>query len=69
MYNVNMLVFADETGKDARDSIRRYGYAVQGQTPQSTVRLTRGERTSVIAAISCTGLIGYDRGIYWKCLR
>ena len=33
MYNVNMLVFADETGKDAQDSIRRYGYAVQGQTP------------------------------------
>ena len=25
MYNVNMLVFADETGKDERDCIRRYG--------------------------------------------
>ena len=60
MYNVNMLVFADETGKDARDCISRYGYAVQGQTPQSALRLTRGQRTSVIAAISCIGLIGYD---------
>ena len=60
MYNANMLVFADETGKDTRDCIRRFGYAVQGQTPQSSLRLTRGERTSVIAAISHTGIVGYE---------
>ena len=38
MYSTNMLVFADETGKDTRDWIRRYGYAVQGQAPQSSIR-------------------------------
>ena len=60
MYHVNMLMFADETGKDAQDCIRRYGYAVQGQAPQSALRLTRGQRTSIIAAISYTGLMGYE---------
>ena len=56
MYDVNILVFADETGKDTQDSIRRYGFAVSGQVPQSRLRLARGERTLVIAAISSSGL-------------
>ena len=60
MHNVNMFVFADETGKDKRDSLRRYGYAVQGTTPQSRLQLSRGDRISNIAAISCTGLVGFD---------
>jgi len=61
MYNTNMLVFADETGKDSRDSIRRYGYAVQGEVAQSAITMTRGTRISTIAAISCSGLIGYEK--------
>ncbi|XP_065908769.1 uncharacterized protein [Dysidea avara] len=61
MYNTNMLVFADETGKDSRDSIRRYGYAIRGEVPHSTITLTRGTRISTIAAISCSGLICYDK--------
>ena len=60
MYNMNMLVFADEIRKDSQDSIRRYGYAVNGQVPQSRLKLARGERTSVIAAISSSGLVGYE---------
>ena len=61
MYNANMFVFADETGKDLRDSIRRYGYAIQGQVPQVSVTLARGTRISTIAAISCSGLLGYEK--------
>ena len=60
MYKTNMLVFVDETGKDARDSARRFGYALRGQTPQFHRSLNRGVRTSVIAAISSSGLIGYE---------
>ena len=60
MYKTNMLVFADETGKDARDCARRFGYALRGQTPQAPHSFNRGVRTSVIAAISSTGLIGYE---------
>ena len=60
MYNVNMFVVVDETGKDKHDSIRRYGYAVQGTTPQSILQLSRGDRISTVAAISCTGLVSFD---------
>ena len=31
MYKSNMLIFADETGKDGRDC-SRFGYALKGQT-------------------------------------
>ena len=60
MYKTNMLVFTDETGKDARDCARRFGYALRGQTPQFHRLHNRGVRTSVIAAISSSGLIGYE---------
>ena len=33
MYKSNMLVFADETGKDGCDCLRRFEYALKGQTP------------------------------------
>ena len=60
MYKSSMLVFADETGKDGRDCLRRFGYALKGQTPQCSQLLRRGTRTSAIAAISTTGLVGYE---------
>ena len=57
VYKSNMLVFADETGKDGRDCLRRFGYALKGQTPQCSLHLRRGTRTSAIAAISTTGVV------------
>ena len=60
MYKANMLVFVDETGTDERDCIRKFGYAMTGQTPQYTCLYRRGSRISSIAAISCSGLIGYE---------
>ena len=53
-----MLDFVDETGKDSRDSITRYGYAVQSEVAQSAITMTRGTRISTIAALTCSGLIG-----------
>ena len=50
MYKANMLVFADETGKDA----------LKGHTPQYNQVFKRGTRISAIAAISTSGVIGYD---------
>ena len=55
------FVVVDETGKDLRDFIRRYSYAIQGQVPQTSTILARGTRISKIAAISCSGLIGYEQ--------
>ena len=60
MYKSNMLVFADETGKDGRDCLRRFGCALRGQTPQCSSDLRRGTRTSAIAAISASGVVGYE---------
>ena len=60
MYKSNMLVFADETGKDGRDCLRRFGYALKGQTPQCSQVFRRGTRLSAIAAISTSGLVGYE---------
>ena len=39
MYKSNMLFLADETGKDGRDCLRRFGYALKGQTPQCSLDL------------------------------
>ena len=60
MYKPDMLVFADETGKDGRDCLRRFGYALKGHVPQCNQVFKRGTRVSAIAAISTSGLIGYD---------
>ncbi len=35
LYTSHMLVFIDETGSDRRDSLRRYGCNLKGQTPKS----------------------------------
>lgn len=60
MYKSNMLVFADKTGKDGRDCLRRFGYALNGQVPQCLQVFNRGTRLSAIAAISTSGLVGYE---------
>ena len=54
-----MLVFADETGKDGRDYLWRFRYALKGQTPQCSIDLRCGTKTSAIAAISTSGVVGY----------
>lgn len=52
-----MFVFVDETGSDARDMLRQYGYAIRGERTQVHRFLIRGRRVSSIAAISSSGLI------------
>lgn len=55
-----MFVWADETGSDARDHIRRFGYALRGMTPQSHRLLARGKRVNAIVALSSSGLVALD---------
>ena len=47
-----MFVWVDESGTDRRDSIRSYGYALQGMTPVSHRFLSHEKRINVIAAMS-----------------
>lgn len=57
LYEQNMLVFIDETGKDRRDSLRRYGYTLRGTIPRSHKMLIRGERISVIGIMTVNDIL------------
>ena len=56
LFKPEMLIFIDETGSDCRDRLRRYGYSIRGKPPKSIKLLVRGERISVIAAMSSEGV-------------
>ncbi len=60
LLNVDMFVWVDETGSDARNCARKYGYALRGTTPVSHRFLCRGQRTNATAAISSSGLIALE---------
>ena len=59
LYEREMFVWLDETGNDNRDTRRRFGYAIKGQTPYCHRLLVRG-RISSIAAISTDGLVAVE---------
>ena len=56
----DMFVWVDETGSDARDHVRKFGYAIRGMTPTSHRILARGKRVNAIAALSSTGVVVVD---------
>ena len=56
LYKPEMLIFIDESGSDNRDTLRKYGYCIRGKPPRSLKLLVRGERVSVIAAMSNDGV-------------
>ena len=60
MFNVNQFVWIDETGSDARDQSRKYGYSLRGQAPVVHRFLSRGKRVNAIAAISTSGLVSLE---------
>ena len=41
------IVLLDETSKDGRDALRRYGWAPKGQQALSLVPFSRGKRVSI----------------------
>ena len=55
-YDCKSLVFIDETGCDRRDAIRKYGYGLRGKPVKCQKLLVRGERISVIAAMTVEGV-------------
>ena len=44
VYNPEMLVLVDETGRDRRAALRRYGYALQGKPAICDRLLVKGKR-------------------------
>jgi len=52
------FVWVDETGSDARNHIRKFGYTLKGIPPMYCRYLARGRRFSAIAALSTSGCVG-----------
>lgn len=59
LFDVNQLVWVDETGCDRRDHIRKFGYSLRGVSPIYNRLLHRGERISAIGAMCTGGLLAY----------
>lgn len=59
-YPVEQLIWVDETGCNAKDHTRKFGYALKGETPVYHRLLVRGKRVSSITAMSIDGLLTYD---------
>ena len=59
-YSRAQLVWVDETGCNARDHTRHYGYALRGQAPIYHRFLHRGKRVSAIAALAKDGIVAVD---------
>ena len=59
-YDPEYFVWVDETGSDARNQMRMFGYTLLGLTPVYHRFLVRGKRISAIAAISSSGLVGVE---------
>ena len=57
LYQCGTLLFIDETGTDDRDTIRKYGYSLQGKPLKAQKLLVWGEHLSCIVATSIEGIV------------
>ena len=60
MFSREMFVWVDETGSDARDHVRKYGYALRVIRPICHRLLCRGRRINAIAAITSSGVLALE---------
>ena len=60
MFTRDMFVWIDETGSDARDHMRKFGYALRGMTPTAHRLLARGQGVNAIAALASSGVVAID---------
>jgi hypothetical protein len=66
--NPEQLVFVDETAKDSRDGARRYAWSKRNIPAVVTLPFVRGERVSVLAAMSTDGFLswGFTTGTFTR---
>ena len=60
LFNRDCFVFIDETGCSSKDHIRRFGYAMRGESAVEHRWFHRGRRISAIAAMASTGMVGIE---------
>ena len=56
-FTAEQLVFADESSKDHRTTLRNYGRAMAGERATQVLSLKRGVRYSILPALSIDGLL------------
>lgn len=56
-YTADQLVFLDESSKDNRAILRRYGRALSGHHPIDNASLNRGTRYSILPALTIDGYV------------
>ena len=54
-----LFVWVDETGSDSRDQVRKFGYALRGESPVYHRFLVRGTRISAVTAMCTEGVVDY----------
>ena len=59
-YSVEQFVWVDETGCNAKDHTRKFGYALKGETPEYYRIHAHGRRVSSVAAMSVDGVVAYE---------
>ena len=59
-YDVHQFVWVDENESDHKNCMRKFGYALSGESPICHRILHRGRRISAIAAMSTNGLVAYN---------
>lgn len=57
LYKDHFMIYVDETGCDRRNALRKYAYSVRGRPAQCQKLLVRGERISVVAAMTIQGIL------------
>ena len=60
LYPRNFFVWVDETGCDARNYMRKFGYSLRGTRAEYHRLLIRGQRISAVGAIASDGLTAVE---------
>ena len=60
LFSRDQLVWVGETGSNAKDYARKFGYAIRGCTPVTHRLLARGKRVNTIAALTSNGIVAVD---------
>jgi len=59
-YQVEQLIFLDESAKDERTLSRHYGYSFKNQVVSQKVVFLRGVRYTILPALTLDGFIACD---------
>jgi DDE superfamily endonuclease len=60
LYTSEQLIFIDESSKDERTQVRRFGWAPYNKRAKRTAAYIRGKRYTILPALSINGIFAVD---------